>query len=71
VRDGRDGYLTDDVESMGARVADLVTDTALAVELGNSGRDRVREGFLVTRQLEDELLLLDSVLNGTRATVGS
>lgn len=68
VRDGRDGYLTDDVAQMARRVTELVSDPALAVELGNSGREHVAERFLVTRLLEDELRLLDSVAG---ATVGS
>lgn len=71
VRDGRDGYLTDDVEQTAERLVQLVRDPALAVELGRSGRDHVQERFLVTRLLEDELRLLESVTGGTRATVGS
>ena len=71
VRDGRDGYLTDDIGQTADHLVRLVADPALAVELGRSGRERVQERFLVTRLLEDELRLLDSVLGGARATVGS
>lgn len=70
VRDGRDGYLTDDVEQMARWVTEIVADPALAAELGNSGHERVGERFLVTRLLEDELGLLEAVLRGGRATVG-
>jgi trehalose synthase len=71
VRDGRDGFLTDDIEQMALRVVELVNDPALATEMGNSGRERVRERFLVTRLLEDELRLLGSVVGGSRATLSS
>ena len=71
VRDGRDGYLTDDLAQMARRTVELVSDPALAAELGNAGREHVAERFLVTRALEDELRLLESVTGGTRATVGS
>ena len=33
-------------------------DPGLAIEMGHAGRERVRERFLVTRVLEDELRLL-------------
>lgn len=71
IRDGRDGYLTDDIEQTASYIADLVEDPALAVELGRSGRERVRERFLVTRLVEDELRLLASVGGGTGASLGA
>jgi trehalose synthase len=71
VRDGRDGYVTDDVAQMARRVAELVEDPGLAVALGTSGRQHVQDHFLVTRLLEDELRLMQSVLGGRPATVGS
>ena len=71
VRDGRDGYLTDDVDTMAQRIVQVVSDPALAIELGSAGREHVGEHFLVTRLLEDELRLLESVGNGSAATVGS
>jgi trehalose synthase len=65
VRDGVDGYLTDDTEETAARIVELVRDVGLAIEMGRSGRERVRERFLVTRVLEDELLTLAAVLGAT------
>ena len=65
VRDGVDGYLTDEVEQTAARVVELVSDPGLAIEMGEAGRDRVRERFLVTRVLEDELKLVATVLGAT------
>jgi trehalose synthase len=58
VRDGVDGYLADDADAIAARVGELVDDPGLAIEMGRAGRERVRERFLVSRVLEDELGLL-------------
>ncbi|HEX2232068.1 MAG TPA: glycosyltransferase [Thermoleophilaceae bacterium] len=68
VRDGVDGYLAGTAEETAARVVELVRDPGLAVEMGRAGRERVRERFLVTRMLEDELGALASVLGA--GTVG-
>jgi trehalose synthase len=65
VRDGTDGYLTDQAPEMAERVVELVRDPGLAIQLGSAGRRRVQDHFLVTRLLEDELRLLGSVLGGT------
>lgn len=50
-----DEYPTE--QRRGARVAELVADPGLAVELGRAGRERVRESHLVTRLLADQLEL--------------
>ncbi len=65
VRDGVDGYLTDDVGEAAARIVELVGDPGLAIELGAAGRERVRERFLVTRVLEDALKLVTTLLGAT------
>jgi trehalose synthase len=62
VRDGVDGYLTDDPEATAARLVELVRDPGLAVEMGRAGRERVREQFLVTAAAERELRLLAELL---------
>jgi trehalose synthase len=69
VEDGASGYLVDDTQSMAARLAELVQDAGLAIELGSAGRARVQEQYLVTRLLEDELRLLASVSGA--ASLGS
>jgi trehalose synthase len=58
VRDAVDGFLADDPEQLAARLVELVRDPGLAVEMGRSGRERVRERFLVTAALERELRAL-------------
>jgi trehalose synthase len=65
VRDGVDGYLTGDVAETAQRIVELVRDPGLAIEMGEAGRERVRERFLVTRVLEDELALMATVLGAT------
>lgn len=62
VRDGIDGYLCDRAEEAAGRLVELVRDPGLAVEMGRAGRERVRERFLVTRALEDELRALAATL---------
>ena len=71
LRDGVDGYLAGDVDEAATRVLELLRDPGLAIDMGLAGRERVRERFLVTRALEDELGMLRSVLQGDGATVGS
>lgn len=65
VRDGVDGYLTDSEEETAERIVELVRDPGLAIELGRSGREHVRERFLVTRALEGELTVLSAALGAT------
>jgi trehalose synthase len=65
VRDGVDGYLTGGAEETAERVVELVRDPGLAIDMGLAGQERVREHFLVTRSLEDELRLMAGVLGAT------
>ena len=65
VRDGVDGYLTDTPEATAARIVELVRDPGLAIELGRSGREHVRERFLVTAALESDLAVLGAALGAT------
>lgn len=71
VRDGIEGYLTDSAEATAERMVELVRDPGLAIEMGRAGRERVRERFLLTRVLEDELRLLHASRSGAGATVES
>ncbi|MFL5866494.1 MAG: glycosyltransferase, partial [Thermoleophilaceae bacterium] len=65
VRDGVDGYLTSTPEETAARIVELVRDPGMAIEMGRSGRERVRERFLVTRALEGEMAVLGAALGAT------
>jgi len=62
VRDGREGYLVERPEEAAARLLELVADPGLAVALGRTGRERVRESGLVTHTLEHGLRLVAATL---------
>jgi trehalose synthase len=62
IRDGVDGFLAPDTEQAAAHIVELVRDPGLAIEMGRSGRERVREQFLVTAALERELRAVASSL---------
>jgi trehalose synthase len=65
VRDGVDGFLTNEEPESAARLLELVRDPGLAAEMGRAGREGVRERFLVTGALERELRALADSLGGT------
>jgi trehalose synthase len=59
--DGIGGHLVDSVESCAGRIVELLGDRTSAQELGRSGREHVREHFLLPRLLAQELRLLGSL----------
>jgi trehalose synthase len=61
VRDGVDGFLSDDLEELARHLVALVEDPGLAAEMGRAGREHVREHLLVTAALERELRALAGV----------
>jgi trehalose synthase len=63
--DGVTGALVDSVESCAARTLGLLRDSQLADRLGQAGRERVRERFLITRYLRDYLALFNQLNDGT------
>jgi trehalose synthase len=66
--DGKTGYLVNTVEECADRVLRLLRNPPLADELGRAGRERVRENFLITRNLRDYLHILRT-LAGLEPTV--
>jgi trehalose synthase len=56
--DGTGGVLVQSVEECATAMAGLLNDRELAEQLGRSGRERVRERFLLPRLLMEELRLL-------------
>ncbi len=61
VQEERTGYLVDSVEACAERLVALVHDPDLRERMGSAGRERVRQQFLSTRELEDHLRLLASL----------
>jgi trehalose synthase len=62
LQDGRGGYLVDSVEECAERTVELLRAPDKRRALGESGRALVRERFLLTRLIADELRLYTSVL---------
>jgi trehalose synthase len=71
VEDGTSGFVVDDSAEMATRLTELLEDPGLAIEMGSAGRRRVQEAFLVTRLLEDELRLLESVVASRPGTLNA
>ena len=58
IEDGVSGYLVSSVEDAAARSLELLRDPALRRRTADAGRERVRENFLITRDLRDQLRLV-------------
>ena len=61
MQDGAGGFLVDDTEECAKRVLFLLHNRDEARRRGLAGRQRVRQRFLITRLLADELRLLTSL----------
>lgn len=61
IEEGRTGFLVDTVEECAERTTRLLRDPDLREQLGEAGRERVRERFLTLRELEDCLRLMAKV----------
>jgi trehalose synthase len=59
--DGTGGLLVDAVEECARGIVELLSDPARATELGRSGRERVRQHFLLPRLLLEELELIAEI----------
>jgi trehalose synthase len=61
---GAGGFLVDDTEQCAKRVLFLLNNADEARRRGLAGRERVRQRFVITRLLADELRLLASLASG-------
>jgi trehalose synthase len=61
IQDGVSGYLVSSPEECAARCLDLLRDPALRKLMAAAGREHVRENFLITRDLRDQLELVTSL----------
>jgi trehalose synthase len=69
IEDGVCGYLVSSVEDCARRCLELLADPELRQRMGAAGRERVRDRFLITRNLRDYLRLFASL--GTRETAAA
>jgi trehalose synthase len=67
LQDGQGGYLVESLEEAAERCDQLLADPPLARAVGAAGREVVRQRFLITRLLADELALYLELLNGSAA----
>jgi len=58
IQDGISGYLVTSPEECAARCLDLLRDPALRTRMAQAGREHVRQNFLITRDLRDQLELV-------------
>ncbi len=60
IRDGVNGFLVSSVEQAARRIVELLKDRELAQQIGQAGRETVRQKFLLSRYLEQYLDLFGS-----------
>jgi trehalose synthase len=60
--DGENGYLVDTVEQAAERTIHLLKNRDIAVKMGASGKEYVRENFLILCQLRDYMMLLNDLV---------
>jgi trehalose synthase len=59
--DGQNGFLVDSVDQAASRIAQLLKDKNLRIQLGERARQSVRENYLMSRLVEDWIDLLMSL----------
>lgn len=64
---GVTGYTVNSVEGCAFRIRFLLNNPEIARQMGENGREYVRENFLITRDLADHLALMDVALGSARA----
>lgn len=70
IKDGESGFLASSIEQFSERITRLLADNTLRKQFGEKGRETVRERFLVTRLVREELELyagLSGAANAIRA----
>jgi trehalose synthase len=63
LQDGSGGFLVDSVEECATRTLELLADAERRHDLGQSGKELVRERFLLPRLIADELRLYSTLVN--------
>lgn len=62
IRNGKDGFLVNNVQEAAARTLQILRDQKLKERLGKSAKTRVKNNFLITRHVYDHLKLYTSLL---------
>jgi trehalose synthase len=64
IRNGKEGFLVEPhkKEQFAERIIEILKNPSLAKEMGDKGKERVRENFLITRLLSDYLDLLNDIM---------
>lgn len=68
IQDGASGYLVKNNAECGRRILHLLKNPGLGRQMGQAGWAGVRDNFLITRLVRDELAMLNSVL-GSKPTL--
>jgi trehalose synthase len=68
IEDGVSGFLVTSAEECAARTLELLRDPALRKRMAAAGREHVRENFLITRDLRDQLELVATLAKVSRST---
>lgn len=61
IKDGVNGYLVENEEQCASRILSLLKNKEKAEKMGRSGRELVKEKFLITRLVFDEIKMLKSL----------
>ena len=63
IRDGEEGFLVEPHEKgeFAERIIEILKNPSLAKEMGDKGKERVRNNFLITRLLSDYLDLFNDM----------
>ena len=64
IQDGVSGYLVSSPEACAERSVELLRDPALRKRMAAVGREHVRENFLITRDVRDQLELVSTLAKG-------
>ena len=58
IKHGENGFLVNSIEEAADKVEYLLQNSSRAREMGQAGREAVRDKFLITRHLKDYLRLI-------------
>ncbi len=59
-----------DEDAMASHIVRLLRDKKLADDLGTKGREHIRQHFLITRMIEQELTLFTALASGANKAPG-